>query len=433
LEELLKQASKVSEEAEVFSLSHRETEALFEANRLKNVQTKESRGAALRIIKNGRLGFSATTKPDYSQLLPMALEMVPFGAKAKFQLPSTSVYPPVEVYDPDIGALSEEGMVELGQALIDGVRAYAPELVCEAGIARGITTVELFNSSGGRLSYEKSVFSVSLEGIFIRGTDMLFVGDGECSCHPISDVKSVVESVVRQLEWAKEIAPAPSGTLPVIFTPLGVASALIMPLMLAFNGKTVLRGASPLGDKKGERVFHPQLSIYDDATIPYRPQSRLCDDEGVPSRRIPLVDEGEVLNFLYDLQTAGQAGAESTGSASRALGSLPSPSVSALVIGEGEAEIEALLSYMREGLVVEQVMGASQGNILGGEFSGNVLLGYKVEKGRIVGRVKDTMLSGNVYEVLKEGIAIGRDSRWVGSSLLTPSIYCPKIAVAAKG
>jgi PmbA protein len=153
----------------------------------------------------------------------------------------------------------------------------------------------------------------------------------------------------------------------------------------------------------------------------------------VPSRRIPLVEEGVVLNFLYDLQTAGQAGAESTGSASRALGSLPSPAVSALVIGEEEAEFEALLSEMKEGLVVEQVMGASQGNILGGEFSGNVLLGYRVEKGRIAGRVKDTMLSGNVYEVLKEGIIIGRDSRWVGSSLLTPSIYCPKVAVATKG
>jgi PmbA protein len=77
-------------------------------------------------------------------------------------------------------------------------------------------------------------------------------------------------------------------------------------------------------------------------------------------------------------------------------------------------------------------MGAAQGNILGGDFSGNVLLGYKVESGKIVGRVKDTMVSGNVYQVLKGIIAIGSDARWVGSSVSTPSLYCPSVSVARK-
>jgi PmbA protein len=205
-----------------------------------------------------------------------------------------------------------------------------------------------------------------------------------------------------------------------------------MPLMLAFNGKTVLRGASPLGDKKGKLMLDPKLSIWDDATIDFRPQSRLCDDEGMPSQRTPLIENGVVQNFLYDLQTAGLAGTKSTGSASRTLGSLPSPAVSALVIGEGETEFKDMVADMKQGLVVEQLMGASQGNILGGEFSGNVLLGYKVENGKIVGRVKNTMVSGNVYQVLKEGIVIGNKARWIGSSLLTPPLYCAQIAVATK-
>jgi len=77
-------------------------------------------------------------------------------------------------------------------------------------------------------------------------------------------------------------------------------------------------------------------------------------------------------------------------------------------------------------------MGAEQGNILGGDFSGNVLLGYKVESGKIVGRVKDTMVSGNVYQVLKEGIVIGSEAKWVGGFLQTPHIYCPRLSVASK-
>jgi len=77
-------------------------------------------------------------------------------------------------------------------------------------------------------------------------------------------------------------------------------------------------------------------------------------------------------------------------------------------------------------------MGAEQGNILGGDFSGNVLLGYKVERGKIVGRVKDTMVSGNIYQLLKQITAIGSEPKWVGSFLSTPHLYCPSLSVAAK-
>jgi PmbA protein len=77
-------------------------------------------------------------------------------------------------------------------------------------------------------------------------------------------------------------------------------------------------------------------------------------------------------------------------------------------------------------------MGAEQGNILNGDFSGNVLLGYKVEKGEVVGRVKDTMVSGNVFTILKKIGALGREAKWVGGILQTPHLYCHNISVAAK-
>ena len=86
----------------------------------------------------------------------------------------------------------------------------------------------------------------------------------------------------------------------------------------------------------------------------------------------------------------------------------------------------------REGLVVEKLMGASQGNILGGDFSGNVLLGYKIENGKVVGRVKDTMVSGNIYQLLKQIAAIGSQARWVGSFLNTPPLYFSSVSVASK-
>jgi PmbA protein len=434
MEELLEQAIKVAEEAEVFSITNIETDAVFETNRLKHVQSRETSGRALRLIKEGRIGFSASNRANgTSELVAMALEMAPFGAEARFEFPSSRDYPTVEVYDPEIEAVTEDDMVEMGQSLIDRVREHTPELVCGASVSSGIISVEILNSRGGRASYRKSLFGVGIEGVLIKGTDMLFVGDSDSSCHPLTDADAVAATTIEQLERAKEIAQAPVGRLPVIFTPQGAAIAFMPPLAMAINGKTVLQGASPLVGRVGEKVFDPRLSVWDDATIDYRPGSRLCDGEGVPSQRTQIVENGVVSGFLYDLQTAALAGTRSTGSASRGLSTLPSPSPSTIIIENGDASFEEMLADIREGLVIEQIMGASQGNILGGDFGGNVLLGYAVKNGEIVGRVKDTVVYGNIYEVLKEVGAIGSEGRWVGGRLRIPHIYCPRLSISTKG
>ncbi len=434
MEGILEKAKKVCEEAEVFSVTREETPVRFEANRLKHLETRQSAGVALRIIKDGRIGFSATTRQgEEDELVMRALEVSQFGAQAKFQMPPAGDYPQVQVYDPEVERVAVEEMVELGQSLIDTVRTTNSEILCEAVVTKSVATLRIMNSRGGQATYRKSVFALGIEGTLIRGTDMLFVGDGESSCHPLSDFRSVAGATIEQLELAREIATAPIGQVPVIFTHRGVASALIMPLAMGFNGRTVLQGASPLGGRLGEGVFDEKLSLWDDATVDYQPGSRLCDDEGVASRRTPLIERGVVTGFLYDLQTAGMANTRSTGSASRSLTSLPSPSVSALIIGEGDVSYRDMIADTEEGLIVEQLMGAGQGNVLGGEFSGNVLLGYKVEKGNVVGRVKDTMVAGNVYQALADLAAVGSEARWVGGMLRTPALHVRRLSVSSKG
>jgi PmbA protein len=427
-------ASRVAEEAEVFMAFMKQTPIGFEANRLKRLETKESTSLSLRIVKNGKIGFANTTKlSDPEALVDMAVETAQFGAEAKFVLPSEKLETRIEVYDPEVEAVAVEDMVQFCDSLIAAVRSHTPELVCEAGVAKSLGTVKILNSRGGEASYQKSFFTVGLEGTLIRDTDMLFVGDIDSSCRPIREFKPLADSVIEQLELAKRSASVSSGRLPVILTPRGVQSAFFTPLALAFNGRMVVEGASPLVGRQGKQLFDHRLSVWDDATIDYRPGSRPCDDEVVPSQRTALIEKGVVANFLYDLQTAALAGARSTGSGNRARGGMPTPSVSALVIEEGDATFEDMVRDMREGLVIEMLIGAEQGNVLGGEFSGNVLLGYKVEKGELVGRVKDTMVSGNVYDALKELAAIGRDAKWVGGSLRTPALYLPRLAVASKG
>jgi len=432
VEDILAQAKRVAEEAEVFMVSSEETPVQFEANRLKRIQGKQSTNVALRIIREGRIGYASTTDlGDTLRLVNSAAETAQFGIQARFKLPQKTTYPQIDVFDPDTESIPIEKMIELGEGLIALITRHTPDIICEAMVSKDIISLRLMNSGGGEASYRKSIFSLSMWGSLIRGTDMLFVGESQSSCHPLTTPHEVAEVVIQQLELAKNRASVPSGHLPVVFTPRGVVSAIIPSLMMAFNGKIVLQGASPIGNKLGEQVFDQKLSLWDDPTIAYRPTSRPCDDEGVPSQRTPLIEGGAVASFLYDLQTAALAHTRSTGNGNRS-GGLPTPSPTTLTIAPGKTTFDEMVGDIKEGLVIEQLMGAEQGNILGGDFSGNVLLGFKIESGKIVGRVKDTMVSGNVYQVLKEVAAIGSKPEWVGGFILTPPIYCSRLSVASK-
>ena len=208
-------------------------------------------------------------------------------------------------------------MTRLGEELIARIIKHTPEIICEGGVTKATGTFSILNSRGGKINYRQSSFGIGIEGALIRGTDMFFVGDSDSSCHPILNIDELAKTIIRQLELAKRQAKVASKTMPVIFTPDGIASSLVMPLMSAFNGKTVLEGASPIGDKLGKVVFDKNLNLQDDPTIPYRPRSQPCDDEAVPCQRTPLITNGTVSNFLYDLQTAAKAKTKSTGNAQR--------------------------------------------------------------------------------------------------------------------
>ncbi|TMB65746.1 MAG: TldD/PmbA family protein [Chloroflexi bacterium] len=422
-----------AQQAEVFAVQSGETPVRFEANRLKEINARQTSGVALRVIVDGRIGFASSTKPgDVSELVAAAMETAPFGPEAHLEFPRDGEAPPVDVFDAAVESLPVDDMIQAGQSLIDAVRAVEPELLCDAYVRRGGSTVTIANTNGGQVAYRGTGYSAWVNGTLIRGTDMLFVGDGDASCRAQLDLKAVETSVISQLENSRRMAEARTAEWPVIFTPLGVASALIGPLTMAFSGRLVHQGQSPLAGCLGKAMYDVRLSVSDDATLPYRPGSRPLDDEGVASRRNSLIEKGIVRGFLYDLQTAGLAKAASTGSAERSLAAQPSISTSSVLIDEGEMRFQEMVRSVNEGLVVEELMGAGQGNVMGGDFSGNVLLGYKIENGEITGRVKDTMVAGNVHQALGRRAAIGSESRWVGGSVRTPALFFESLTVSAK-
>ena len=432
-QEILEKARKGCDQAEVIHIRGQSTPVIFEANRLKSIEEREYSEVGLRVLKNDRFGLSSSTRTsDTLGLVERSLASAAYGPISSMEFPSQQIYPEVSVYDANTPAIALEEMISIGERLIEQMRVSWPDVQWDCRVSRSTSNFQIINSRGCSASYDNSSFSISIEGSQVRGEDMLFVQDFETGCRPILNTSSIKSSLDRQLTWAQNLVAAPVGEIPVIFTPMGLAGVMLGPLLAGFNGKAVLQGSSPLVGKLGERLLDPRITIWDDPTLPYVPGSRACDDEGIPSRRLALVHEGIIQNFLYDLQTAGQAGTQSTGSASRAPGTLPSPSFSVVIVQPGMTSMSDIIKDQEQALIVDTVLGAGQGNVLGGDFSANVLLGYHVSHGEVIGRVKDTVITGNSYRALQNIRAIGSDSRWLGGTLSAPTICTGGVTVSSQ-
>ena len=91
-----------------------------------------------------------------------------------------------------------------------------------------------------------------------------------------------------------------------------------------------------------------------------------------------------------------------------------------------------MISGIEDGLLVESALGLGQGNVLSGAFSNSLGLAYKIERGEIVGRVKDVSIAGNVYDLLQDVAAVSRESEWIYNNFRLPYVLLDDMNVVAK-
>jgi PmbA protein len=425
-EQIVEQATRQPQAAEA-SISWSESMPIsFESGRLKSIKTNQSTNVGLRVIVDGKLGEShSTDAEDAEGLVRRAEEAAQFGKPVSFRFPGPGRVQDVKTYDEAVVPVTQAEMVAIGQEMVDGLKDYDPNIVSYANVGKSVGRSEFANSSGLSCTEEGTHFSVSLYGNRIRGTDILWAGDGfGWRKRAVVDHQAILNKTIQWFRWAERMAKVVSGNVPVIFTPSGMR-VLLLSLREGFNGKNVLLGASPLAGKIGEQMFDERFSLTDDGTVDYASSSGRYDGEGVPHQRLPMVENGIVRNFLFDLDTASKNKTESTGHGA-GCGSTN------LLVKEGTTSFEEMIRSVDEGIIVEDVMGLGQGNVISGAFSVNVSLGYKIEKGEIVGRIKDVMLAGNSYEALKRVAAIGDKAEWVSGSLKTPPILIEGLSVVGK-
>jgi len=195
--------------------------------------------------------------------------------------------------------------------------------------------------------------------------------------------------------------------------------------------------------KIGQKVASDLITVLDDSTLPGRRGSFVFDDEGTPSQRTVLVENGILVDFMYDRLCALKESKQSTGNGRReSYRFKPIPRMTNTMIAPGAMNPEDIIASVSHGLLVKK-MGGGQVNTVNGQFVFEVSEGYMIEDGKIAGPVRGAILTGKGPDVLSEidmvgndlGFGIGtcgKDGQGVPVADAQPTLRIPQITVGGR-
>lgn len=423
-EQMLDLATRAgAEAAEVFQSRSLSRPVFFEANRLKQLESIQAEGIALRLWRNSCPGLAVAYGPVEPQVLvERALALSSLNEPETIELAESS-----RLIYPDLGeSVAVEQLIEWGREAIALIRDAYPDLICTGEWECEAETTYLINSNGLNCGNTDTTLSCYVSAEWIRGDDFLYVADGQTERGRL-DPQAIARQILQRLDWAKDNVAPPVGRIPILFTSKA-ADMLWGTVQAALNSKQVIEGASPWSDRLNETVISDAITLSQEpATGPF---SCPFDDEGTPTRPITFVENGMLKLFYTDRTTGRALGSGTTGNGFRSgLGSYPTPGLFNCLIQPGKKSLPELIAALDDGLIVDQMLGGGAG--ISGEFSINIDLGYRVKNGKIIGRVKDTMVFGNVYNALKHVVALGNDADWNGACY-TPSLIVEGLSVTGR-
>lgn len=404
------------ENVEIFRESFQEDSVNVEMDQLKNIKSQDISGTSLRVISDGKTGFTSATVPNPEEMAARARESLKLGPDAKFQFPEPSKYKKIKNYDSRIANLNIEKMVEKSYNILNYLKKRRNDLQYDVSIDRYIGKKEILS---GKLSVadDITILAVTIVAHIIEEGNFFHVYQQySSSVYEDKDVE-MCDRILNLVNMGKREAFIKAGSYPVVFSPRGFKE-IIEPIMVGLNGKSVVKGSSPLMDKLGKKVFPERFNLYDDGTIDGSSSATPFDDEGIAVGKLALIENGILRNYVLDLSTAAQLKMKSTGNGQRSFGSLPRPAPRGVIFSTGNGSVKEMIANVREGVYLDQLIGSLSGNPYSGDFQMSVDLGFKIENGEIVGRLKNVMVSGNAYKIFDRFIESSRDSRWVGNYYL---------------
>ena len=269
-----------------------------------------------------------------------------------------------------------------------------------ASAAHGRRHVHLATSAGFSAGYSRTESSLSCIAITGTGTGMErdYCGEQRLWRADLPTPEEVGHLAAERTAARAGAKKPPTGRYPVLFDER-VAGSLIGHLVSAANGTAIVRGASWLSEAMGEPVLPEGISLVEEPHRPRASASRLFDGEGMPTRTLPLVEDGRLVRWVLDLATAQRLGLESTANAARGASAPPAPAAGNLRLTQGADSRDSLIAGMGTGLIVTSFIGATI-NPTTGDYSRGAS-GFWVEGGQIAYPVYECTIAGNLRNMLR--------------------------------
>ncbi len=418
---IVKEGKSLGAEAiEVQAEGSKELESNIEMGQVSSVQMTSEVGIAIRVIIGKKIGSAFTNIPT-KEATKEALELALAAARATTDddnwtsLPGISSYPSVDgLWKESVTKVEASKVAELATEIVEKSTALEPGLIAGFGGSGALDYVGSYANSNGVSHAEKgTVAYIYLAGVAPTETGMTpSVFEVDFSRGIELDIDRVVDEIVSTIRIVKNTSHGKSGKHTIVMHPSAYSQLMQFTLLQSIRGDNVARGKSKIGDKLGETIASEKITIIDDGTDSRGLNASEVDDEGTPRQRTPIIEKGVLRSFIWDHYWAQRMGVKSTGNAKRnKRQGLVEVATSNIVIEPGIREVEDIISEIDYGYYIRGVQGAHSSNPESGDFSivGNPAI--LIEKGKMVGAVHGLMVSGNIFDLLKQTVEVAKIQR----------------------
>jgi PmbA protein len=423
--------------ADVIAFEAEEFSAEVRLGKIEKLKEAASRALGLRLFRGVRsaTAFSSDfSEASLARLVERTLEM----AQATSEDPASGLpearllgaYPgDLELFSADVGELSPETRIEMARRTEAAALSADPRIKNSEGAwfesSQGCKAYA--NSLGFVGSYQTSYCAISVAPVAQDGgmqRDYWYSVARRAAAleSPEAVGRKAAERALRKL-GARKISTC---RVPVVFDP-ETARSLLAHLFEAVRGDAIYRSASFLADKLGQKVASPNVTVLDDGLRPGGFGSRPFDDEGIPSRVTPVVEEGVLRNYLLNSYTARKLNLTTTGNASRGVAGPPVVGPKNFYLAAGPHAPADIMRAINNGFYVTDLIGFGV-NIVNGDYSRGAS-GLWIENGELTYPIEEVTIAGNLAEMLNHLQMVGSDLEFRGA-LAAPTLLVEGLTVA---
>jgi len=306
-----------------------------------------------------------------------------------------------DLFDPAADSLAAERLQEMAMEAEDAARAMPQISNSEGGSASAGQSVSALATSAGFRGAARGT-SVSVSAVVVAGADVAKERDYDWhQTRHLADLESPAligrragERAAQRLSPAK----APTGPMPVLFDQR-VSASLIGHLMAAISGSSIARKTSFLLGHEDEQLFAPGITVRDNPHVPRGLRSRAFDAEGLPTAARDIIADGRLTGWLVDSAAGRQLGLPPTGHAARGSAGPPGVSASNLWLAAGPSTPQQLMSDIKVGIYVTELIGMGV-NTLTGDYSRGAG-GFMIRDGNLAEAVSEATIAGHLLAMFR--------------------------------